>query len=251
MVLGGLFVGFVGNDTTDLTTDTTPDGDTPDSVAPPVDLTLPALGATITGETPCPEEDGSSERTTRFDQAPPMCIDPEARYQAVIHTSEGDLTVLLDTEGTPNTVNNFVVLSRYHFYDGVPFYTIIPRQVMLTGDATGEPAIGKGGPGYTIDDEIPEAGVIYPVGTLAMWNESPDTNGSRFFIATGEDASALPPEFTSFGIMLDGMDALNAIQFQGDPVSGDPIGEVTIESIDITELPPLEEPSETTNVTEP
>ncbi len=63
------------------------------------------------------------------------------------------------------------MLSRYHFYDGLPFYEIWPRQMLLTGDATGEPKLGQGGPGYTIPDEIPEVGVIYPVGTLAMWND--------------------------------------------------------------------------------
>lgn len=235
MVLAGLAAGSgVGTDDDVVTGDTDPGG--PNSVAPPAELAVPEPGETIEGDTPCPAEDGSSPRTTRFSDAPPMCIDPAARYKAIIHTSEGELEMLLDTEGAPNTVNNFVVLSRYHFYDGVPFFTIQPRKVVVTGDATGEPAIGKGGPGYTIPDEIPDVGVIYPVGTMAMYTDQPDQNGSRFLIATGEDAAGLEPRFTAFGIMLDGLDTLNEIQFQGDPITGDPIGVVTIERIEIIEL---------------
>jgi cyclophilin family peptidyl-prolyl cis-trans isomerase len=235
MVVAGLAAGSGVGDRDDVATGDTDPG-SPNSVAPPAELSVPEPGESIGGETPCPAEDGSSPRTTRFSEAPPMCIDPTARYKAVIHTSEGELEMLLDTEGAPNTVNNFVVLSRYHFYDGVPFFTIQPRKVVVTGDATGEPAIGKGGPGYTIPDEIPDVGVIYPVGTMAMFTDQPDQNGSRFLIATGENAAGLEPRFTAFGIMLDGLDALNQIQFQGDPITGDPIGEVTIERIEIVEL---------------
>jgi cyclophilin family peptidyl-prolyl cis-trans isomerase len=206
------------------------------SVAPPVEVTVPEPGATITGATPCPAEDGSSERTTSFAEPPPMCIDPEKQYRAIVHTSEGDLTYLLHAESAPQNVNNFVVLARYHFYDGVPFYRIEPRKMLLTGDATGDPVVGEGGPGYTIPDEIPEVGVIYPAGTMAMWTDAPDQNGSRFLIAgAGDEAAEIPSSYTPIGLMLDGTEALNNIQFLGDVITGNPIGEVTIESIEIIE----------------
>lgn len=248
MVVSGLVGGLLNasNNSDDIADQSDDTATSLGSIAPPAELTVPPLGAEITGETPCPAADGSEERVTTFEQAPPMCIDPTNTYQAVVHTSVGDLTFLLDPERSPNTVNNFVVLSRYHFYDGVPFYTIMPRQVVVTGDATGDPELGKGGPGYTIDDEIPEAGVIYPVGSLAMWTDEPDQNGSRFLIAAGEDAAALPPVFTNFGIMLDGLETLNEIEFVGDPVTGNPVEEIVITSIDIIEEPADEEADATT-----
>jgi cyclophilin family peptidyl-prolyl cis-trans isomerase len=133
-------------------------------------------------------------------------------------------------------VNNFVVLSRYHFYDGVPFFAIRPQTFLATGDATGSPT-GSGGPGYTIPDEIPEVGVIYPWGTLAMLGgeAGPDENGSTFLISSGDQAADLPPVLTVFGQVLDGADAVNAINQAGDPTTGAPTEEIVIEKVTITE----------------
>src|SRR5262245_41949350 len=50
-------------------------------------VVLPGAGASITGETPCPPADGSAERTTAFEQAPPMCIDPFRAYTATLETT--------------------------------------------------------------------------------------------------------------------------------------------------------------------
>lgn len=252
MLLAGLIGGFIDPNADERAS--TRDGediDTPSSVAPPVSITLPPPGETRTDTTECPAADGSSPRVTTFAGPPPDCLDPDLDYQAVITTSEGDIRVLLDAERAPITVNNFVVLARYHFYDGLPFYEIWPRQMVLTGDATGEPELGQGGPGYTIPDEIPEVGVIYPVGTVAMWNDVPGENGSRFLIATGEQATALPPRYTPFGLVLDGMDALNAIQFLGDPLSGQPIDEASIVSIAIESEPRAPETTATTVASTP
>ena len=117
-------------------------------------VVLPGPGASITGETPCPPSDGSAERTTEFEQAPPMCIDPAKSYTATLETTEGDIVIELDAENAPETVNNFVVLSRYHFYDDVPFHRIVPGFVNQAGDPVG-PEPGTGGPGYAIPDELP------------------------------------------------------------------------------------------------
>jgi cyclophilin family peptidyl-prolyl cis-trans isomerase len=202
-----------------------------------VAITLPPQGAAIDGETPCPEADGSSPRTTSFAGPPPMCIDPANQYTAIMHTSEGDMTFLLYAEGSPEIVNNFVTLSRYHFYDGLPFYEIHPRKMVLSGDATGEPAVGQGGPGYTLPDEFPDVGTIYPLGSLHSWIDAPNENGSRFLIAAGEQAADLP-SMTNIGTMPDGDQVLRAIQMQGDPDTGAPTKEIVIESIEIVEEPP-------------
>jgi cyclophilin family peptidyl-prolyl cis-trans isomerase len=206
----------------------------PTAPGPTVAITLPATGAAITGETPCPAADGSSERTTSFDSPPPMCIDTAKQYTAILHTSEGDMTFLLNDDQSPETVNNFVVLSRYHFYDGLPFYGIHPGKMVLSGDATGDPELGAGGPGYTFPDEFPDVGTIFPPGSLHSWTDTPDQNGSRFVIATGEQAADLP-SMTYIGQMLDGDRVLRAIQDQGDPTTGTPTKEIVIESVEIIE----------------
>lgn len=213
----------------------------------PVDITVPEPGATITGETPCPPADGSAERTTRFERPPPECIDPTADYTATVATSEGEFTIDLDTQAAPSNVNNFVVLSRYGYYDGVAFHRVIPGFVVQGGDAVGypqsqqdepagDPEPGTGNPGYTIADELPSAEgaeVVYPTGTVAMANSGPDSNGSQWFVVTGAQGEALPPDYTPLGEVTDGMDVVMAIEAFGTAGEGAPTKEVVIESVTI------------------
>jgi cyclophilin family peptidyl-prolyl cis-trans isomerase len=247
MIFGGYLAG--GNsqqaDTTDTSAATLPVTTLPPTTfADPVNVTLPPTGESITGETPCPPADGSAARTTHFEQPPPMCIDTSMSYEATIHTSAGDLHYLLADDSSPNTVNNFVVLSRYHYYDGLPFYRIVPNMMILTGDATGDPGVGQGGAGYTIDDEIPDVGVLYVPGSLHAWTDEENANRGQLLISAGEEAMNLPSH-SLIGTLLDGDDALRAIEDKGTP-SGQPSGEVTITSIDITEKP---DPSASTSST--
>ena len=125
----------------------------------------------------------------QFDSAPPMCLDPGATYQAIVTTNMGEFTIDLDAEAAPQTVNNFVFLARNVYYDDTPCHRIITDFVVQCGDPTGT---GTGGPGYEFADELPEAGA-YQLGSIAMANSGPDTNGSQFFIITGEQGVALPP----------------------------------------------------------
>ena len=82
----------------------------------------------------------------------------------------------------PQTVNSFVFLARYHFFDGIAFHRIIPGFVVQGGDPTGT---GTGGPGYRFADELPQPG-RYEIGSLAMANAGPNTNGSAsLFIICG------------------------------------------------------------------
>ena len=90
-------------------------------------------------------------------------------------------------------MNNFVFLAREGFYDGLTFHRVVAGFVIQGGDPEGT---GRGGPGYVFEDELPDDG--YPPGSVAMANAGPDTNGSQFFIVTG-DASALPNDYTRFG----------------------------------------------------
>lgn len=178
----------------------------------------------------CPAADGSSPKQQRFDAAPPMCIDPAKQYTALMKTTKGDMTIALDPIAAPKTVNNFVFLARYHYYDGVFFHRVIPGFVLQGGDPEGT---GRGGPGYRFADELPKRG-RYELGSLAMANAGPDTNGSQFFVICGPSGVALDPNYSLFGKVIKGMDVVTAIEGIGTR-SGTPTERVVIESVTITE----------------
>ncbi len=182
----------------------------------------------------CPATDGSSEQQQSFTEYPPTCIDVNKTYTAQIETNLGPITVELDPAKAPITVNSFVTLARYGYFDGISCHRIIPGFVAQCGDPTGT---GTGGPGYEFADELPGFGE-YKIGSLAMANSGPDTNGSQFFIITGESGTTLPPDYTLFGQVTEGLDTtLPAIDAVGNPDSNGvpPLEPVTIESITITE----------------
>ncbi len=181
--------------------------------------------------TPCPAEDGSSPVRQEFRQAPPMCIDASKRYTATMETSMGTLTIALDAATAPQTVNNFVVLSRYHYYDGVIFHRIINGFVCQGGDPTGT---GRGGPGYRFADELPKPG-RYEIGSLAMANAGPNTNGSQFFLISGPNGAGLPPQYSLFGKVVQGLDVVDAMQRVETDRNDRPLTDVTINSVTITE----------------
>lgn len=182
----------------------------------------------------CPAADGSAEQQREFTEYPPTCIDVTKTYTAEIVTNKGSLTVELDAKAAPLAVNSFVTLARYHYFDATECHRIIPNFVAQCGDPT---ATGTGGPGYSFDDELPEAGK-YAIGSLAMANSGPDTNGSQFFIITGDDGVALPPSYTLFGTVTEGLDTtVPALDKAGNPENNGvpPLETVTIESVTITE----------------
>ena len=158
-----------------------------------------------------PASDGSSPKTQRFDSKPPRVIDPSKRYSATMETTKGTIVFSLDAAGAPETVNNFVFLARYHYYDDVVFHRIIPGFVVQGGDPTGT---GTGGPGYRFDDELPKPG-RYELGSLAMANAGPNTNGSQFFIISGPSGTQLPPLYALFGKAVSGLDVIAALEAVG------------------------------------
>ncbi len=212
------------------TTVATAASDTTTTVAPSTTVAAPK-GKSITGATPCPKTDGSEERVSKFEQAPPTCIDATKTYTATVETTKGSYTALLDAQNAPKTVNNFVVLARYHYFDATPCHRIIANFMAQCGDPTGS---GSGGPGYTVPDELPKSADAYKPGTLAMANSGANTNGSQFFtvFASGK----LQPKYSIFGQVTDGLDttvkALNAV---GNPGDGAPTEPVSITKVTITE----------------
>jgi cyclophilin family peptidyl-prolyl cis-trans isomerase len=177
-----------------------------------------------------PAADGSSPQRRKFPSEPPMVIDPAKRYTATMTTSKGTMVIALDPIAAPKTVNNFVFLARYHYFDGIVFHRIIPGFVLQGGDPEGT---GTGGPGYRFADELPQAG-RYQIGSLAMANAGPDTNGSQFFVISGPDGARLPPQYSLFGAVVTGGDVVAAIDALGTS-SGKPKETVTIESVTVTE----------------
>ena len=181
--------------------------------------------------TPCPPADGSAARRTTFSAPPASCINPARSYAAQVSTDAGDFALALDAKAAPKTVNNFVVLARYHFYDGVTFHRVIPGFMIQGGDPQGT---GAGGPGYRIPDELPTANA-YKVGSIAMANTgAPNSGGSQFFIVTGPAGVALRPDYALFGQVSSGMDVVTRIEKDGSD-TGEPTTKHTIRTVTITE----------------
>jgi len=163
----------------------------------------------------CPPVDGADSQTRDFGAAPPMCLEEGATYEAVVITNQGEFTIALDQETGPVAANNFVFLARNQYFDDTVCHRIIPNFVVQCGDPT---ATGAGGPGYTIVDEPPTPGQ-YQIGSIAMAKtEAPDSAGSQFFIITGSDGAALPPQYALFGQVVDGFDTtVEAMAAAGTP----------------------------------
>ena len=179
---------------------------------------------------PFPALDGSSPKTQQFNDVPEMGIDPSKRYTATMETSMGTLVIALDPIKAPKTVNNFVFLSLYHYYEGVIFHRIINGFVCQGGDPTGT---GRGGPGYRFEDELPKPGQ-YEIGSLAMANAGPNTNGSQFFLISGPSGVQLPPAYALFGKVVKGLDIVEAMQNVPTGSGDRPKTDVVINSVTIT-----------------
>lgn len=181
----------------------------------------------------------SSNKSSQFNESnimnnlPEMKIDVSKKYQALLDTSQGVITINLHANKTPITVNNFIHLSESNFYNNTIFHRIIDGFMIQGGDPTGT---GSGGPGYNFNDE-PFDGE-YTAGTVAMANAGPNTNGSQFFIMHKDNP--LPKNYVIFGKVTDGMDVVDKIATAKVSVSNmgensKPIEPVSIKSIEILE----------------
>lgn len=165
----------------------------------------------ITDTTPAPSQAVFDKTTHKYDQAPAMSLDPKKLYCAGINTNRGLIVVELDPVLAPNTVNNFVFLAQHQFYDGLKFHRVLPNQIIQSGDPAGN---GTGGPGYKFNDESVKDN--YTVGTIAMANAGPNTNGSQFFIDTGDNTKVFEKKYNLFGHIVQGLDVAQKIQGPGD-----------------------------------
>ena len=200
--------------------------------------TTTAAPTTTLAPTECPPAGGSPEPVRSFAGPPPMCIDPAKTYTAVFTTSEGEFRVDLDTENTPETVNNFVVLARYGYYDDNPVFRTDPSIGII--QAGGQDA--QSNPGYTIPDE--GDGYTYEPGQLVMARtDQPNSASAQFFLVGTDAAAGLNAQGTyvvfgntdqaGIGVVNDIL-ALHEAD-PSNPLGGAPSRPVTIESVTIEE----------------
>ncbi len=208
------------------------------TAGPPVSIPEVPPGGTIDAATPCPAEDGSSPKITHFREPPPICIDVDYTYNALVKTTVGDLTYLINPEYHPQTVNNFIVLARYHFYDGLPLASIDPTKRFVIVPGYDNPP-GVSSPGYTIPPEGIEQVIL--VGSLVVYPDPDGQNGGAIQVPLSEEGAAgLPKGTTVFGVMLDGLETLQRIRKGGTPRTGQPTEVIMIESITIERSLPVE-----------
>ena len=150
--------------------------------------------------------------------------------QATLHTNRGPIKVRFFDEDAPKTVENFRKLAGEGFYDGLIFHRVIKDFMIQGGDPEGT---GTGGPGYTFEDEINQHKIIR--GALAMANAGPNTNGSQFFIVTADAAPWLDGKHTVFGEVIEGMDAVDAIEGTEAGPGDRPSEQQVIERVELAE----------------
>ncbi len=134
---------------------------------------------------------------------------------AEIHTQKGVMKVKFYTEDAPNTVANFIKLSKSGFYDGLTFHRVIPNFVVQGGCPHGT---GSGGPGYTIKCELTGNNQYHDKGVLSMAHAGRDTGGSQFFICHNrQNTQHLDRNHTCFGKVYEGLEVIDMIR-QGDKI---------------------------------
>jgi peptidyl-prolyl cis-trans isomerase A (cyclophilin A) len=164
---------------------------------------------------------------------------------AILHTSEGDIEIELYDERAPRTVENFVGLATGEkgwtdpdtgesvegepLYDDVLFHRVIDGFMVQTGDPTGT---GRGGPGYTFDDEFHDELRHDGAGVVSMANSGPNTNGSQFFI-TLDETPHLDDRHAVFGRVTDGMDTVREIGGVDTDANDRPVEDVVLESVTV------------------
>ncbi|MEW6143253.1 MAG: peptidylprolyl isomerase [Chloroflexota bacterium] len=193
-------------------------------------MTVLAVAACSQPSSPTPRPTptpGSTPATPQqWPSPPPMTIDPDKEYSAIIDTTTGRFTIRLLPKDAPLAVNNFVFLSRQGFYNGVKFHRIVKNFVIQTGDPLGN---GTGGPGYRFNDE--KVTRDYKPGVVAMANAGPNTNGSQFFICLADLSARLPKSYTIFGEVIDGMDVV--LKLGDTPVTRSVTGEMSVPTVDV------------------
>ena len=204
------------------------------------------------GSGECPAPDGSDGPVLDFAEAQPLCIDPTRDHVAVFDTSEGEIRVDLDTGAVPGTVNNFVTLSRWGYYDDTLLFRTDPSIAIIQGGSPHTNSASDPGPGYTISDEPPFTenadGAVtgpyrYEPGQIVMARgPGTDSAGAQFFFTTGTEASLLDGQgsYVVFGTTDDAglavLASIIALHVPGGTLGGAPSRDVTVNSVTIEQI---------------
>ena len=193
-----------GSSTTASTPPTTA-GTTPPT-APPV------KAGSITGTTPCPKFDGTSPHVVTFAKVPPLCITKGKTYTETVQTNVGSVTIQFDTTKTPNTANNFIVLSLYHYFDGTAMFRTDTSIGIIQGGSPHTQDNSDPGPGYTIQDE--GTGFTYAAGDVVMARtQAPNSASAQYFICVTSACSNLNGQgtYVVFAHVTSGLSVLQGI----------------------------------------
>jgi peptidyl-prolyl cis-trans isomerase B (cyclophilin B) len=196
--------------TTAPTATTAPTGTTTPGSSPPT--AAPVTAGSIKGATPCPKFDGSSAHVVNFAQVPPLCITAGHTYTETISTNVGSVAIQFDTTKTPNTADNFIVLSLYHYFDGTALFRTDTSIGIIQGGSPHTQGASDPGPGYTIKDE--GSGFKYQAGDLVMARTSAaNSAGSQFFFCVTSACSNLNAQgtYVTFAHVTSGLSVLQAI----------------------------------------
>lgn len=155
---------------------------------------------------------------------------------AIITTNKGVVTLELFADKAPKTVKNFTKLASSGFYNGTRFHRVIKDFMIQGGDPLSKDMAmqsrwGTGGPGYAFADEI-HAENRNIIGTIAMANAGPNTNGSQFFINVANN-NFLDTKHTVFGRVSAGMDVVTAIENTKTAPGDRPVEDMMIQKIEI------------------
>jgi cyclophilin family peptidyl-prolyl cis-trans isomerase len=154
-----------------------------------------------------------------------------ANRQVTVTTNKGDFRIELFEARAPRTTANFISLVEKGFYDGVPFHRVIDGFMIQGGCPEGS---GRGGPGYTIDDEFHPELRHEGEGVLSMANAGPDTGGSQFFI-TLADTPWLDGKHAVFGKVVEGMETIREIGKAKTDRGDRPVDEVVMEKVAVAD----------------
>ena len=165
---------------------------------------------------------------------------------AALNTNKGDIVIELFEDQMPITTGNFVTLAEEGYYNGTKFHRVIDNFMIQGGDPNSKSddtsTYGRGGPGYTIQDEYVPGELLTNVrGTIAMANTGqPNSGGSQFFINTKDntfldfDKEPLTSKHPVFGRIIDGMDVVDAISAVETGPNDLPVEPIVIESVTIS-----------------
>ncbi len=182
LAAGLLLTGSDTAPTTGEAIDPLPTTTTPPSLVDPF-----FAGAALTGSTPCPAVDGSQERTTQFETAPPQCIDPSAAYDIDMTFGAGldPIAITINSDAAPEAANLFVTLANYGTYESALITPVFPGLTIVGGD---------GDAGFTIDATGLPADGAYPIGSVVMFTSIDGSLQGQLGLVTTEEAGDLLAE---------------------------------------------------------